>query len=311
MNKKLLWEEYLKAYPQGYGYSQFCFHLQQQLVARKGSAVKEHQPADKLYVDFSGKKLHYTDRSTGELIACEVFVACLPFSDYAFAMAVRTQQTHDFLYAFDCCLQAIGGVPQAFVPDNLKAAVIKADRYEPTLSRSMEDFANHYGAVVVPARPYKAKDKSMVENQVKMIYTRVFAKLRHVQFFDIHTLNRAVRECICKHNQTRMQQKPYCREERFLSAEKHLLKELPAERFQMKYYAELKVASNGHIYLKRDRHYYSVPYIHIGSKAKVIYTRGMVSIYVQGKQVAVHIRSYQGNGYSTVADHLSSQHRAL
>lgn len=200
-------------------------------------------------------------------------------------------------------------MPQALVPDNLKAAVIKADRYEPTLNRCMEDFANHYGAVVVPARPGKPQDKSLVENQVKLIYTRVFARLRNVQFFDIHSLNEAIKECVLKHNQTRMQQKPYCREERFLSAEKHLLGELPAERFQMKHYSELKVAANGHIYLKRDLHYYSVPYVHIGAKAKVIYTRSMVHIYIKGKQVAVHIRSYQKSGYSTVAEHLSSQHQ--
>lgn len=83
--------------PGGYSYSQFCFHLSQQLVARKGSMVMEHRPGDKLYIDFSGKKMHYIDRNTGEVIPCEIFVACLPFSDFAFVMAVRSQQTPDFL----------------------------------------------------------------------------------------------------------------------------------------------------------------------------------------------------------------------
>jgi len=236
----------------------------------------EHRPGDKLYIDFSGKKVQYIDRATGEVVPCEIFVACLPFSDFAFVMAVRSQQTSDFLYALDCCLQSLGGVPQALVPDDLKAAVIQADRYEPTLNRCMEDFANHYGTVVVPARPGKPQDKSLVENQVKLIYTRVFARLRNVQFFDIHSLNEAIKECVLKHNQTRMQQKPYCREERFLSAEKHLLGELPAARFEMKHYSELEVATNGHIYLKHDLHYYSVPYVYIGAKAKIICTRSMV-----------------------------------
>ncbi|MFZ4861012.1 hypothetical protein ACL9RF_02405 [Sphingobacterium sp. Mn56C] len=58
----------------------------------------EHIAGDKLYIDFSGKKLHYIDRSTGEMMACDIFVVCLPFSDYAFAVAVRSQQTPDFLY---------------------------------------------------------------------------------------------------------------------------------------------------------------------------------------------------------------------
>ncbi|QNL51938.1 hypothetical protein H8S90_10360 [Olivibacter sp. SDN3] len=85
----------------------------------------------------------------------------------------------------------------------------------------MEDFANHYGTVVVPAR------------------------LRKRKFFDLASLNEAIGECIAKHNQTRMQQKPYCREERFLSSEKSTLGELPRERLELKYYAELKVGDNG------------------------------------------------------------------
>lgn len=310
VTKLLLWQEYIEDQPDGYSYAQFNFHLRQQLVCRRGSLVMEHVAGEKLYIDFSGKKLHYINRSTGELIACEVFVACLPFSDYAFAIAVPSQQTPDFLYALSCCLEAFGGVPKAIVPDNLKAAVIKADKYEPLLNQAMEDFANHYGTVVVPARSGRPKDKSLVENQVKMIYSRVFAPLRDRQFFDIHSLNDAIKTCILKHNQTRMQQKPYCRQERFLSAEKSTLGELPVQRFELKYYADLKVANNGHIYLRRNKHYYSVPYTYIGMKVKVIYTRTMVSIYCQGKQIAAHIRSYQENAYTTVPQHLKSEHQA-
>jgi len=310
VTKQLLWQEYMESDPTGYSYPQFTYHLRQQLISRKGSMVMEHIAGDKLYIDFSGKKLHYIDRSTGELIACEIFVACLPFSDYAFAIAVRSQQTPDFLYALSCCLEAMGGVPKAIVPDNLKAAVIKANKYEPVLNQSMEDFANHYGTVVVPARSGKPKDKSLVENQVKMIYSRVFAPLRNQQFFDIHALNQAINTCMIKHNQTRMQQKPYCREERFLSTEKATLGALPSERFALKYYAELKVGNNGHIYLQRNKHYYSVPFTYIGMKVKLIYTRTMVSIYCQGKQIAVHIRSYQENKYTTLAEHLKSEHQA-
>src|SRR5690606_4368408 len=117
-------------------------------------------------------------------------------------------------------------------------------------------------------------------------------------------------DCIHRHNQTRMQRKPYCRQERFLSAEKHLLGELPAERFLLKYYCQLRVGANGHVYLGRDNRFYSVPHIHTGARAKVIYTRSMVYIYVGGKRVAVHSRNRTSGGYTTVADHLSSQHRA-
>ena len=311
VTKMVLWKEYIESDPTGYSYPQFTFHLRQQLISRKGSMVLEHIPGDKLYIDFSGKKLHYIDRNTGECIYCEVFIACLPFSDYAFAIAVPSQQTPDFLYALSCCLEALGGVPKAIVPDNPKAAVVKSDKYEPVLNRLMEDFANHYNTVVVPARPGRPKDKSLVENQVKMIYSRVFAPLRDQQFFDIHTLNKAIANYVLKHNQTRMQRKPYSREEQFLSTEKSTLNVLPDKKFEIKYYADLKVGNNGHIYLQRDKHYYSVPYNYIGMKVKIIYTRTMVSIYCDAKQIATHLRGYKENAYTTVEDHLKSEHKAF
>lgn len=307
VTKKLLWEEYIQVYPSGYSYSHYCFHLDQQLVARKSTAILTFEPGEKLFVDFAGKLMSYVDIATGEVIACQVFVACLPYSDYAFAIAVPSQKIPDFLYALGCCLNALGGVPQVLVPDNLKSAVIKSSRYEPDINRSLEDFANHYGMTVLPARPLKPRDKSLVENQVKMIYTRVYAKLRNQQFFDLASLNGAIAEKIKDHNQTRMQSKNYCREERFLAIEKHLLGSLPTEPFEIKYYAISKVTHSGHIALMK--HYYSVPYSFTGSSVKVIYTRSIVHIYADGKQIAVHIRSYKPGGYSTTGTHLSSQNQ--
>lgn len=311
VNKQLLWEEYKQQNPPngGYGYSQFCFHLHQQQVASKPSMVLEHQPAEKLFIDFAGKQLGYIDKETGEEIMCQVFVACLPYSDYCFVMAVESQSTTDFLYALSCCLQDLGGVPRALVPDNLKAAVVKANRYEPTINTAMEDFANHYQTTVVPARVRKPQDKALVENAVKLIYSRVYAKLRKLQFFDLHSLNRAIREKVKDHNQTRMQQKPYCREEKFLAEEKPILLPLPIEKFELKSYTELTVAKNNHVYLSENKHYYSVPYRLMGAKVKVIYTKGMVYIFSKGEQVALHIRDYRQGGYTTERMHLCSQHQ--
>lgn len=308
VTKQLLWGEYIVSYPQGYGRSQFCYHLSQYMVASKPSMVLQHNPAEKLYIDFAGKRLSYINPDTGEVIYCQVFVACLPYSDYSFAIAVASQSISDFLYALGRCLEEIGGVPQVLVPDNLKAAIIKASSYEPDVNQALDDFANHYGTTVVPTRVRKPKDKALVENQVKLIYTRVYAKIRNRQFFDLETLNQAVKEKIKEHNQTRMQQKPYCRQERFLADEKHLLGRLPVQGFELKYYRTLKVAKNNHIYLTIDKHYYSVPFAYIGIKAQVVYTRSMVYIYADGKRVAVHVRNYSQGRYSTIKEHLCSSH---
>jgi len=308
VTRRILWDEYSSTHPQSYGYSQFCFHLSQLLIARRPVAVMEHHPGEKLYVDFAGDTIAYVDRATGEIRKAQVFVANLPYSDYTFALAVDSQRTDDFLYALSRCLSSLGGCPKILVPDNLKAAVVKADKYEPELNRVMEDFANHYGFVVVPARVRKPRDKASVENAVKIIYRRVYAKLRNRTFFSIEEINQAFKEKVREHNQTRMQQKDYSREEKFLAEEKQALSPLPETDFEIKYYARLRVAANNCIYLGRDKHYYSVPHHYIGQQVSVIYTRSLVQIYCNGQSIAVHQRSY-GFGYTMVKEHLCSTHQ--
>lgn len=309
VTQRLLWEEYHREHPEGYGKTQFSFHLMQHIASRHPSMVLDHQAGEKLYVDFAGKPMQYIERKTGEVVSCPVFVACLPYSDYSFVLALKSQRVEDFIYALKCCLEDLGGVPKVLVSDNLKSAIIKSSKYEPTINQVLEDFGNHYGIAIIPTRTYKPKDKALVENQVKMIYTRIYARLRNETFFDLESLNNAIKEKTRDHNQTRMQQKPYSREECFLSNEKSLLTPLPLEDFEIKYYLKLKVAKNNHIYLARDKHYYSVPYIYIGQISNVIYTRSMVYIYISGKQAAVHQRSYTQGKYSTCKEHLCSHHQ--
>lgn len=309
VTRQFLWQEYILKYPSGYRFTQFCYHLNQQQIASNPSMVLNHVEGEKLFIDFAGDKLSYCDVSTGEIIPCEVFVATLPASDYCFAMAVPSQRSDDFLHALEQCLIAIGGVPKMIVCDNLKSAVIKANRYEPDINRALEDFANHYQTTIIPARAYRPKDKALVENAVKNVYRRVYAPLRNMQFFDIKTLNTSIAEMVQKHNQTRMQLKPYCREEYFLAQEKQLLAPLPQERFQIKHYAQYKVAKNNHIQLSQDKHYYSVPYTLIGTDVKVVYTHTQVRIYAKGEQVALHQRVKTMGGYTTNRQHLCSTHQ--
>lgn len=309
VTRHLLWEEYRAEHPDGYAYTQFCHHLNQYLRAQKPSMVLTHIAGDKLFIDFAGKTYPYVELQTGEVVQCQVFVACLPYSDYGFVMVVPSQSIHDFLYALECCLHQLGGVPKAIVCDNLKSAITKAHRYDPDVNTALEDFANHYQTTIVPARVRKPQDKALVENHVQLVYNRVYAKLRKLEFYDLQSLNKAFGQKMLEHNQTRMQQKDYCREEKFLSDEKHTLKPLPAEGFEVKYYKELKVAKNNHVYLSCDKHYYSVPYAYIGQKAKVIYTRSMVYVYIKGERVAVHKRSCRRGAYTTCKEHLCSQHQ--
>ena len=315
VTRQLLWEEYRKTHPDGYGKSQFYDHLKQNLVAQKDITtvlVQTYKPGEKLMVDFAGDKLSYVDTGTGEIVKVEVFVACMPFSDYIFVCCVPSQRTEDFLFALRMCLEHLGGVPPIVVPDNLKAAVIKPDRHEPEINAALRDMGNHYHFTVLPCDPASPTQKALVEDAVRIAYNRIAARLRGREFHSVLELNRAVAEQNTMLNQTRMQKRPYTREERFHAMEKPLLQPLPEAVFEMRCYADLKVQSNCFVELRHDKttHFYSVPYIHIGRAAKVIFTRSWVKIYVDNQLVATHPRKHE-YGYTYEPEHLASSSRAI
>ncbi len=149
------------------------------------------------------------------MIEAQVLVACMPYCNHVLSWPFPASTAMIFLYALGCCLNHMGGSPKIVVTDNLKASVVRADRYEPEINRIMEDFANHYGFAVVPTRVRKPRDKAAVENEVKIAYRRIYAKLRNRRFFSLEQVNAAFAEKALEHNQTRMQQKEYCRQEKF------------------------------------------------------------------------------------------------
>lgn len=312
MTLQLLWEEYRLSHPDGYGISQFRYHYSQHVKSAKLPSTvlaDMHEPGEKLYIDFAGDTMSYIDVETGEVVRVQVFVAVLPYSNYAFAMAVPSQSQDDFVYALRCCLEHLGGCPKILVPDNLKAAVIRADRNNPDINRLMEDFANHYGAVVLPTRVRHPKDKANVEGAVRILYNRVYAPLRNMEFHSIEELNVAISEHVMKHNQKRMQLKDYTREEQFLSSEKPTLRPLPPEPFEILCRTRLKLQFNNFFLLGCDKHYYSAPYALIGQDLDIVYTRTLVKAYdSQHNCVAVHARvpNRRGGGYTYKNEHLAS-----
>ena len=170
MNRRLLWQQYVLDY-QGKGtplaYGQFCHHYQLYCKAGKVSLHMNYKAAEKLFVDFAGKKLKVTlDGVSREL---EVFVATLPCSGMCYVEAVLSQKLPHFLSALANALTFFGGLPQAIVPDNLKSAVTKADRYEPHINESLQAFASHYQTIIDPARSCKPTDKALVERSIVIL----------------------------------------------------------------------------------------------------------------------------------------------
>lgn len=309
VNRFNLWTEYIQKYPGGYSYSQFCHYILQYQKLQKTSMIMEHKPGDLLFVDFAGHPMEYVDVSTGEVIQVQIFLACLGYSQFSYAEAVPSQKSEDFISALNNALIYLGGVPQGIVPDNLKAAVTKADRYEPEVNKTLEDWANHNSTTIIPARSRHPQDKSLVENLVKQTYSRIYAPLRNHRFTSLGELNTAIRDRLLLHNKEKFRKKDYSRQDLFLSKEKQLLTSLPNEAFKIKKYRTLTLQKNSHIYLSEDKHYYSAPHTYIGQQVEAVYTSATVSIYAKGKLIAQHIRDVKPHSYTTVSTHLPSHYQ--
>ena len=304
VDRQVLYTEYIANHADGYSYNHFCREYRLWCVSKEVSGVNDHKAGDKLLVDFAGRKLSVTDRDTGEIKTVEVFVAILGFSQFTYVQATASQKREAFISATENALHYIGGSPSAIVCDNLKSAVYRASKYEPELNEAFERFALHYGTTIVPTRPYKPKDKALVEGAVKIVYKRIYALLRDKVFFSIEALNAAIRELLVPYNNKISKSASDSRADLLRLVEIKELQPLPADRYEMYTFAWATVYKNAYIMLSEDKHYYSVPYELITRKVKVVYNAATVEIYYHLKLVAVHKRCYTLRARTTIKEHL-------
>ena len=305
----LLFEQYKKEYPDGYGITQFYKYFRYFLKRVQPVMHLEHKAGDKMYIDFTGTKLPLIDTDSGELNEVEVFVAILGASQLTYVEAVYTQKKEELIRACENALHYFGGVPAAIVPDNLRSAVTKSNKYEPLINESFADFAEHYSTVVLPARAYRPKDKALVEGMVKIVYRTIYTLVNPEVHTSLVTLNTAIREALEVLNNAPFKGRDYSRRSQFEEIEKEALKPLPAYRYEFKQQAMVTVMKNGHVCLSIDKHYYSVPYRFIGKKVKILYTSTRVEIYCRYERIATHNRHLRKYHYTTLNEHLASSHR--
>lgn len=306
---QLLWIEYADSNSDSYGYSQFCHHYYHWCREKKVSMRMEHKAGDKMFVDFTGTKLPVTNPETGEITFYEVFVSVLGSSQYSYIEAVSSQKKADWISANQNALRFYQGVPAAIVPDCLKSAVIKSDKYEPVINQSFNDFASHYNTIILPARALHPQDKSLAENFVRNAYRQIFAPIRNSTFFSVEELNFALWEGLEKYNKKNFQGKDYSRKNLFDEIEKQQLKDLSLEYYELKTFKTYTVQYNHHIYLKEDKHYYSAPFQLTGKKVNIVYSSRNVEIYFNNKRVASHKRNFYAYGYTTKEEHRPLNHQ--
>jgi transposase len=307
VNLMLLWEEYRALYPDGYGYSRFC-DLFREFERRLSPVMRQEHPAgDKVFVDYSGKKIAIIDRPTGTVREAEIFVAVLGASSFTYAEATWTQGLADWIGAHVRMFRFYGGVARLVVPDNLKSGVNKASFYDPEINRSYGMMASHYGVGILPARPRRPRDKAKVEAGVRFAQSYILGRLRRQTFFSLAEVNQAIAEVLVRLNDHVMRRLGRSRRQLFETVERPALAPLPDSDYELAEWRLVRVSLDYHVEL--GGFFYSVPHKLIREQVDTRMTARLVEIFHHGKRVAVHQRRYQGPRHGTDPDHMPSAHR--
>jgi transposase len=307
MTLRLVWEEYKEAHPEGFQYSQFCARYRAWCETLDLPMRQEHKAGEKLFVDYCGQTMPVTESKKGEIHEAQIFVAVLGASNFTYAEACFSQSLPEWIMAHVHAFQYFQGVPALVIPDNLKAGVSVANRYEPEPNRTYEEMAEHYGCAILPTRVRKPKDKAKVEKGVQDVERRILAALRNRTFFSLAELNEAIEGRLIQYNAQPFQKLPGSRRSLFEQLDKPALLPLPEHPYE---YAEWKKARvNIDYHIAVEDNYYSVPYQLVNQTLDVRVTTTAVECFHKNKRVASHLRLQRHGQYGTVIAHMPKTHQ--
>jgi hypothetical protein len=259
-----------------------------------------HKAGEKTFFDFA-EGIDIVDRRTGEVTTTQFFCGVMPFSSYTYGEFVLSQKQPEMLSAMERAWSYFGGVTPYVTVDNLKGGVTKAHLYDPEVNRGFCEFANHYGFAVIPARPYKPRDKGANESGIGVIQRSFFNEVRDRVFYSLEDLNKSFREYLLRLNLQVMKDHGVSRSERF-TVESPLLKVLPLEPFERNDWKTAKVHADCHIQV--EHRFYSVPHLYVGRTVRVRLTSRLIEVFSEEQEaLAVHARLTGKERVSTVEAH--------
>ena len=305
MTLALLWEEYRAAHAgrRTWAYTQFCEHYKVFAKTLKRSMRQQRRAGEKLFIDYAGPTLALTDGTRAQ-----VFVAAMGASSYTFACATVDQSMRSWLGALARALTFYGGCPQLVVPDNPRALVAIACRYEPKLNETVRDFNRHYSVSMLPARPYSPKDKATAESSVQVVTRWILARLRHTPLASVHAADQAIAALLPSLNNRKFQKLDGSRASLFARLDAPELSSLPRQAWQWATFKTVKAHIDYHVEV--DFHRYSVPHSLVGLELEARITDALVEVLHRGQLVACHARSDRRGGFTTVDAHMPAAHRA-
>ena len=304
---QLVWQEGRESNPEGYGYSRFCDLYRRWLKKLDLVLRHEHRAGEKMFVDYAGATIPIHDAQTGGTQPAAVFVAVLGASSYTFAEATSGQDLRNWIGSHLRAFEFFGGVVEVVVPDNLKAAVTHPSYYEPDLNPTYREMGEHYGVAIIPARPYRPRDKAKVEVGVQVVQRWIVAALRKRKLFSLDEANQAIAELLTGLNQRPFRKREGNRAALFAQLDRPALKPLPATRYEFGKWKRAGVNIDYHIEV--ERHYYSVPYALVHQEVDVRLTADTVEVLHRSVRVASHVRSDEAGKATTLTEHMPKAHR--
>ena len=259
-------------------------------------------------MDYAGPTVEVTDRRTGEVQEARVFVGVLAASNHTFVDVTMTRSPPDWTASHVRMFEHWGGVPELLIPDNEKAAVRRASRYESDVNRTYHDLAVHYGTAALPARPRSPQDKAKVEAAVQNVGRWVLAPLRNHRFFSLSEVREAIAPLLAALNERPFQKIEGSRRSLFEDLDRPALKPLPPDRYEYAEWRKARVNIDYHIQV--DGRFYSVPHALARRDVEVRLASTTVEIFHRHRRVAAHIRGRGRGGYTTDPGHMPAAHRA-
>lgn len=303
---RALHEEHLERNPNGVKLSRFCELYNRWRAGQRSYLRVVHAAGERVFVDYSGATAKVVDPKTGEVRRAQVFVGILGASSYTYAEAHWSQQLHDWMSAHVRMFEFFGGTPQVVVCDNLKSAVKKASKSDPIVNDSYQALASHYSVVVIPTRPYEARDKGCVENAVLIVQRWILFKLRKRIFHSLDELNAAIRELLVRLNDAKFQKRPGTRREAFLRLDLPALKPLPIEPYVYREFRLAKVGPDKRVQVGDQS--YGVPYHLLGQTVTLCVTANMIEVLHGGRRICSLPRK-QGPGHDPNPEYLPPNER--
>ena len=308
MTYEVLYEDYLKATDNPYGYTQFKAIIQEY---GKKNDLKYHNvydPGHEMQFDFAGDNLWIVNRSTGECLPAIVLVCVLPYSMLSYVTALPSAKMEFLFKALSDAVSYFGGVAELSKTDNMKQWIKKVHRYEPTLNEAAVQWCLHYGTALDECRSKKPRDKGPAESLVNQAYRFYYSRICRDAFSSYDELNRRLMALNDEYNNVPRKGHTYSRREQYEKEEQPFMLPLPPEPFRFKYEKQITINTTYHFQIDKV-HFYSIPYQYVGKKAKVVFDADTVEVWVDLQRVAVHRRMYT-DGYTTVKEHMPPRHQA-